>query len=146
MRKIIFLVVTLFILACSSDSGNRNPYLPEAGFSFEVNLNLPLYGSLATPGNAIYIGNQGVGIRGVFVYNAGFGQFFAWEASCPNHSPSSCSTMSIINGNMCKCSCEDYEYSLVNGTLLSEPPSGGKIHELLIYKVTVQENIITVFN
>ncbi|SFS77220.1 hypothetical protein SAMN04487906_1660 [Zhouia amylolytica] len=146
MKKIITYICSFIFLACSNDSSTRNPYLPETNFSFEINLNLPLYGSLANPGSAIYIGNEGVGLKGVFVYNAGFGQFLAWEASCPNHTPTSCSTMTIINGNMCKCSCEDYEYSLVNGTMLSEIPADKKIHELLIYRTTANDNVVTIFN
>lgn len=145
MKKLYSLLIVIILLSCSSDSDNRNPYLLETNFSFDINLNLPLYGSLSNPGSAIYIGNEGVGIRGVFVYNNG-SSFFAWEASCPNHTPSPCSTMSIINGNMCKCSCEDYEYSLVNGQLFTNEDIEGKTHGLLLYQTSSNGNTITVFN
>ena len=45
-------------------------------------------------------------------------QIFAWEASCPNQYPSSCSTMRI-DGVQSVCDCDNYKYSLATGQLLS---------------------------
>ena len=58
MKRIwsIFLIVILF--SCETDRSNRNPYLQEIGFRFEVNLNLPLYSPLTNTGNAVFIGHQ----------------------------------------------------------------------------------------
>jgi nitrite reductase/ring-hydroxylating ferredoxin subunit len=145
MKKITYAILTLiFILSCSNDdTSNRNPYLADANFSFDINLNLPLYGSLSTPGSSIYIGNNNVGIKGVFVYNTGSG-YLAWEASCPNHTPSSCSTMVIEGGTTCRCDCEDYLYSLANGSPLSD--SEKKLHCLLFYRVDINGNVLVVSN
>ncbi len=145
MKKISYIVLTIvLILSCSDDSpSNRNPFLIDTNFSFDINLNLPLYGNLGTPGSSIYIGNENVGLRGGFVYNTGSG-FVAWEASCPNHAPSSCSTMTIEGGVTCRCSCEDYLYSLANGAPLSE--SDEKLHGLLFYRVDQNGNVLVVSN
>lgn len=145
MKKITYLILTLiFILSCSkNDTSNRNPYLPDADFSFDINLNLPLYGSLSTPGSSIYIGNNNVGIKGVFVFNTG-SSYLAWEASCPNHAPSSCSTMVIEGGTSCRCACEDYLYSLADGSPLVD--SEVKLHGLLFYRVDVNGNVLRVSN
>ena len=148
-KKLLFsfiLSLTFSLVSCDNSSTHRNPYLREANFTFEVNLNLPLYGSLNTPGNAIYIDNSNVGLRGVIVFNAGFGSFFAWEASCPNHIPNQCSTMIIEGGVTCKCSCEGYTYSLSNGVPLSDPVEDKKLYGLLNYRVDVQGNVLFISN
>jgi nitrite reductase/ring-hydroxylating ferredoxin subunit len=151
MRK-IFLVLGLFIfISCDNNSsGDRNPFLRETSFSFDINLNLPLYSGLTTIGNAVYINNPNVGVRGIFVINAGIGignnSYLAWEASCPNHTPNSCSTMTLVGGTNCICSCEDYEYTLFTGQLLTEPNGEGNVYGLLNYQTRVNGNIITVFN
>lgn len=138
-----FLMVLL--LSCDSDKTNRNPFLQEIGFRFDINLNLPLYSPLTNAGNAVYIGNQGVGIRGVFVINIGFDQFRAFEASCPNHVPNTCSTMEL-NGNSVTCSCEDYEYSLYTGQLLNRPDDGKRYYDMLEYRTTFSGNVVSVLN
>ncbi|WP_340067134.1 hypothetical protein [Ascidiimonas aurantiaca] len=151
MKKILWVLGLAIVLSCDNGGGgDRNPFLREIAFSFEINLNLPLYSGLTTIGNAVYIGNTGVGSRGIFVINAGSGLgnngYLAWEASCPNHTPNNCSTMTIEGGTNCVCSCEGYEYTLFTGQLLSEPVSEERTFGLLNYQTRVNGNIITVFN
>jgi len=143
MKKIVFFILIAITLSCDNSSGDRNPYLNEPNFSYDINLNLPLYAGLTIPGNSVYIGNPGVGIRGVFVYNAG-STYFAWEASCPNHQPNGCSTMDL-SGATVTCSCEEYKYSLANGSLLNAPAEG-KFYGLLLYSVTSSGNSLRVYN
>ena len=140
-------ILLFFLLACSSDSTNRNPFLLEVNFRFEANLNLPLYNNLNTIGNPVYIGNDGVGIRGVFVMKSGLSgsQYVAWEASCPNQTPNSCSTM-ILDGQTAICPCDDLKYSLFTGQLLDRPDDGQRYYDLLFYRATQSGNIVTISN
>lgn len=151
MRKILLLAGLLIVLACDNNgNGNRNPFLQEVSFSFEMNLNLPQFSPLTTIGNAIYISNPNVGIRGIFVINAGIGvgnnTFLAWEASCPNQTPNSCSTMELVGGTNVICPCDNYEYTLFTGQLLTEPEGEERVFGLLNYQTRVNGNVITVFN
>ena len=147
MKKIMVILVVGVLISCSSDSSNRNPFIPEVNFSFEVNLNLPLFSVLNTTGNAIFINNPGVGVRGVFVINSGFDTFLAWEANCPNLSPNNCSTMEIVGGTNVRCPCDDNEYSLFNGQLLSEPTEGERTFSLLNYRTRVRaDNTVIISN
>jgi nitrite reductase/ring-hydroxylating ferredoxin subunit len=132
-------------LSCNNDRGTRNPFLQEIGFRFDVNLNLPLYSPLTNPGNAIYIDSQGVGTRGVFVINTGFDVFRAFEASCPNHAPNSCSTMDL-DGQNAFCSCENYEYSLFTGQQLNRPDDGNRYYDMLEYRATQSGNTVVISN
>ncbi|MEM9142131.1 MAG: hypothetical protein AAGA86_04040 [Bacteroidota bacterium] len=135
----------MFLFACSNDRTNRNPFLQEVGFSFSINLNLPLYSPLTNVGNAIYIGTNGVGIRGAFVINVGAGQFRAFEASCPNHVPNECSTMQL-NGNSVTCPCDDLEYSLFTGQLLNRPDDGNQYYDLLEYQARFGGSTVVISN
>ncbi len=144
MRLPYFLLTLFLLMACSNDSGNRNPFLQEIRFRFEINLNLPLYSPLTNPGNAVYIGAQSVGIRGAFVINTGF-DYVAFEASCPNHTPSSCSTMDL-DGQNALCGCEDYEYSLFTGQMLNRPDDGQRYYDMLNYRASRTGNVVVISN
>lgn len=145
MKRILAILVFFFLLACDNNSTNRNPYLQEVSFRFDLNLNLPSYSALTNTGSAVYVGNAAVGTRGAFVINTGFNSFMAWEASCPNHVPNDCSTMTR-NGQTVTCSCEGYEYSLFTGQLLYRPEDGKTYHDLLFYRATYSGNSVTISN
>lgn len=138
-------VLAVLFIACSSDSAKRNPYLPEYGFRYEINLNLPQYSLLTSTGNPVYIGSSGVGIRGVFVMNIGFDQFMAFEASCPNHPPNACSTLQLT-GQTVGCDCEGYEYSLFTGQMLNRPDDGGRYYDMLYYQAVRSGNSVVISN
>jgi len=144
--KIKHLIPLLILLvSCSNDRGQRNPFLQEVNFRFEIDLNLPLYSPLTNPGSPVYISSGGVGIRGAIVINTGFDVFRVFEASCPNHSPSPCSTMSI-NGQNAICSCEDFEYSLFTGQQLDRPDDGMQYFDMLEYAARLNGNILVISN
>lgn len=144
-RILSFLLLLFITVCCDSDTGQRNPYLQEFGFRFEINLGLPLYSPLTSIGNPVYIGTEGVGIRGVFVMNTGFDVFRAFEASCPNHSPNPCSTMTI-EGQNARCSCEDFEYSLFTGQQLDRPDDGNRYFDMLEYRANASGNSVIISN
>ena len=145
MNRIYPLLSLFLILGCSSDSTNRNPYLQEVSFSFQLNLNLPLYSPLTNTGSSVYVGANGVGTAGIFVINSGFNQFVASEASCPNHAPNDCSTM-VLDGQTATCTCDGYEYSLFTGQMLNTPDDGGRYYNMLIYNNTYSNNVVRVYN
>jgi len=144
MKHLWAIVVLVLILSCSSDRTERNPYLQEVRFRFELNLNLPLYNDLQNIGNPVYVGNNGVGTRGAFVINTG-ASFMAWEASCPNHVPNECSTMTIEGQNVV-CGCEGYTYNLFTGQQLDRPDDGNRYHDLLFYRAEQSGNVVVISN
>ncbi|MEM7484760.1 MAG: hypothetical protein AAF348_06085 [Bacteroidota bacterium] len=145
MRYFRGFVLLIFLISCNSDSTNRNPFLQEVNFRFELNLNLPLYNDLNNIGNPVYVGNSGVGTRGAFVIKSGLDTYVAFEASCPNHTPNNCSTMTIDGQNVV-CSCEDFTYNLFTGQQLDRPDDGNRYYDLLFYRATQSGNIVTISN
>ena len=144
IRRYSGFLILLFLFSCSNNNGRRNPYLQERGFRFEINLNLPLYSPLSNPGNAVYVNSVNAGIRGIFVINTGF-DFMALEASCPNHVPNNCSTMEL-DGQLARCSCEGFEYSLFNGQQLNRPDDGERYYDMLIYNTARSGSTVVISN
>lgn len=140
-KKATYFLLT-FLLAvlqynCKHNS-NRNPFLDNVSFSFDINLDLPQYNTLKYPGNALYIARGG--LRGVFVYNTGSG-YNVFEASDPNHYPSDCSTMEL-SGLQVRCPCEGNTYSLSDGG----PVQGNVTYPLKPYRSRLNGNILTIYN
>lgn len=137
MKKYILLLLLPFIFSCESDNfNNNNPYIPNYGFSVDINTDLPTYNNLKFAGNGVYIG--GYGARGIFVFNTGSG-YTAFDAACPNQPISSCSTMSR-NGINAVCSCDSASYSLYTGQ------SPQKEYPMKPYRVEVNGNLLRVYN
>lgn len=145
MKRIWGLILLTFLLSCDKERTNRNPYLQEIGFRFDVNLNLPKYNPLTTPGTSIIIDNAQVGTRGAFVSNSGFDVFRVFEASCPNHAPNECSTM-ILKGTSVTCSCDDYEYSSITGQMLNRPDDGRRYYDMLEYRASFNGNDLIIIS
>jgi nitrite reductase/ring-hydroxylating ferredoxin subunit len=129
---VVNLGVFLTLLSCGKEPLQRNPYLVDLRFQREINLSLPLYNGLNFVGNSLLLPD--LGINGVIVFNLNGSSFLAWEATCPNHIPKTCSSLSIT-GVLAECSCENFQYSLATGQLLNpsedlDPPQG-----LLFYQV-----------
>ena len=102
-------------MSCSkNDRVNTCNYLADIGVNRPVNLNLPEYSQLQFTSNSVLIQNEG--INGVIIINVGNSMYRAWEATDPNHAPTSTCSRLTINGANATCGCPDAnEYSLFTG-------------------------------
>ena len=149
MSRILGFILLVVCFGCDTSTTNRNPYLQEIGFRFDINTNLPLYSNLTNEGSAIYIDGGQAGTRGIFVIKtlSAFAGYRAFEASCPNHTPNNCSTMTLdTSRNAVTCECDDYNYSLFTGQLLTNLGEEQKFYNMLEYRVAVGSGVITVTN
>jgi hypothetical protein len=141
MKKYLsFFFVFFLCLGCAKDTvRNNNPYIPNYPFSFVINLNLPLYTALNSPMNPISI-TEPSGIT-ILMMKISDTDYRAWNAYCPNQSPSSCSKMTVQQtGLNAKCSCDALEYSMFTGI-------GTAQYTMIPYKVEVLgNNSIRVYN
>ena len=139
MKKFLLIILALGLsFGCSKDEPrNTNPYIPNYSFSTIIDMNLPLYSGLNSPVNPIAVSDpSGVNLILMKVSDT---DFRAWDASCPNQYPSSCSLMSI-NGVNAKCSCDELEYSLFTGI-------GPAQYPMKSYRVEIKgNNAIRVYN
>ena len=144
-RILTFLSAFFLLLSCSSDdNGQRNPFLNEVSFQIEANLNLPQFDDIRFAGGSVYV-NQG-GIRGVIIFNLNGSTFLAWEASCPNQAPNSCSTMEA-SGGLATCPCDGLQYSLGTGSPIPDAETGeASQYPLLNYSARLSGNSVFVSN
>lgn len=144
MKKILFILsISLCIISCSSDDNRfNNPNLPSISFSHTVNLDLPQFNRLKFPGNAEEIKIEGVGIKGVIIYNIDNTLYSAFELSDPNITPSDCSALNV-NGIRAESNCgNDNAYEIINGQQLEG--EGG--FPLLRYQIRKEGNILVISN
>ena len=135
--------ITCIFVSCNKNSVIRNPFLPELDFEFSINLNLPLYNDLKFTGGSILIND--FGHKGVILYNLNNNNYLAWEASCPNHNPNSCSKTKLL-GSLTECECENYQYSLATGQLLNPSPKNTNQYPMINYGVRISGSNLTIYN
>ncbi len=113
MKKSI-LIILFCMWACSENSFNdNNPFLPNFAFQFNINTSLPLYAPLEFAGNAIVVNQEGVGIRGLVVFNTG-SSIEAYDMACPNQFLDGCSTMQLVGVEL-ECPCDNERYNIYTG-------------------------------
>lgn len=137
MKKSVWLFVLFLAFISCSDNGpvNTNPFIPNYTFTVDVNMNLPSYSKLLYPSNAVYY--AGKGVKGLIIFNTGSG-YNAFDAACPNQTPSTCSPMTI-DGIDAVCSCDNKTYSLFSG-------QGSLQYPMKQYRVEVNGNVLRIYN
>ena len=120
MKNILFLILPILILSCSSDDRpDTNQFLPPTSINYQINLNLPQFNDLKFPGNHFIDYTANGSIKGIIIYNINNTQYSAFELSDPNHTPSDCSTQDI-KGITATCNCKDGNaYDIVTGQQIS---------------------------
>ena len=136
------LLIGILLLSCSKNNINDSncKFLLNIGVNTTINLNLPQYSQLQFTSNSVYVPNVGNG--GLIITNSGTG-FLAWDASDPNHTPSTCSQLEI-SGLEGTCGCSDGNvYSLITG----QPLNNSDLRcGLKAYRVEVSGNNLFISN
>lgn len=145
--RYLYLFVLLILASCTKEDIRRNPYIFPVQFSISINTNLPKYTGLSTPPKAVFISQEGSGIKGIILVAISPGNYKAWEASDPNHLPSECKKTIQIQGltAVCECSNESITYSLITGEVISGQ-SNKPLFPLVEYRVTVTGSVLTIYN
>lgn len=134
MRKILFLLFFTFLFSC--EKNETNDLLPDVSVSVTVNMELPSYISLQTIGGYSYIENEG--IKGIIVVRRST-EYKAFDRACPNND---CQEPMTYNGLKLKCSCDDSEYSILDGS----PQTSGNSYFAREYRVTVNGSYLQITN
>ena len=137
MKKSVWIFILFSAFISCSDNGpvNTNPFIPNYTFTVDINMNLPSYSKLLYPSNAVYY--AGKGVKGLIIFNTGSG-YNAFDAACPNQTPSTCSPMTI-DGIDAVCSCDNKTYSLFSG-------QGSLQYPMKQYRIEVNGNVLRIYN
>jgi len=140
-RFILTLFICVSFLSCdNSDDNNNCSFLLNVAVNESINLSLPQFQDLQFDLLPVYIPSQGNG--GLVVIKTP-GGYLAWDASDPNHVPSSCSVLQI-NGIEGTCGCEDENtYEFVTGQAVGETDVPCTLKR---YPVTQSGNVLVVSN
>ena len=128
MRKLLLLLLITSFLSC--EKNETNDLLPDMDVDVTINLNLPQYIDLQTPSGWAYASG---GIKGILVINSGTGNppYKAFDRACPNND---CGSAMTFDGSLkLKCSCDNSEYSIIDGS----PQTKGNSHFAREYRVNV---------
>lgn len=142
MKSFFYLLLFFIMSSCSGNSvDNKNcRFLLNVGVNVSINMSLPQYSQLQFISNSVYVANAGN--AGIIVTNTGSG-YLAWDASDPNHAPSSCSTLTV-SGLNATCGCVDENtYSLVTGQAIG---NGDLQCPLKNYRVEQSGNVLLIYN
>lgn len=140
---ILGLLMLSMVTTCTKNTIVRNPYISDVAVNYQLNLNLPQYDDLRFVGGSAYV--YQAGLNGVLLFNLNGRNFLAWEATCPNHTPRTCSLLEL-NGVLAQCSCEDFQYSLANGQLLNGGENATTSYPMINYQVEVFDSFLTITN
>ena len=60
MYRLIYVIFLIGLLSCEKERQTRNPNLGEVHFTYTIDISLPLYNSLKTPMNTVFIPHRGI--------------------------------------------------------------------------------------
>jgi hypothetical protein len=84
--KIKFLGLAVGLMFPSTSCVEEEPkVVPDVYVNFRIDLDLPEFIELKAPGNAIVYSNEGYHKNGVIIYSYSIDEFFAFDATCPQH-------------------------------------------------------------
>lgn len=118
MKKLFYLFLIIICFGCSGN-GVINNCFTNNFVDETLNLDLPQYINLKVPGGWSYAVG---GHRGIAIFNLNGSQFKAYDRLCPEQDQTSCTPMVVENSIILKCTCDENEYNILNGSPLT---SGG---------------------
>ncbi len=128
MRKLFLLLTIALFFSC--EKNELLDLLPTLSVNINIDRNLPQYIDLQTPSGWAYTNG---GLKGILVLNTGIGTppFKAFDRACPNND---CTMPMEYDGSLkMKCSCDDSEYSIIDGS----PQTSGNSQFAREYRVSV---------
>ena len=91
-----WLLISIILLGCTPDlSDDAIPFL--AFPDIVINLTLPSYNALTVNGGHKNISG---GVRGIIIYRAGSGTFYAFEQNCSYHPNDACATVEVHSSGL----------------------------------------------
>lgn len=141
--KVIFIGLLAGIFLSITSCVEEEPKIvPDVYVYISINLDLPQYNSLNSTNNAIKIANEGYNKNGVIVYRYSLDEFFAFDATCPQHIEISKSVNLDDNGTAGTATCPHCQ-TVYFFASLGYPSSGFPLKR---YSTSLSGRILTVSN
>ncbi|MBU1012667.1 MAG: hypothetical protein KKG99_06665 [Bacteroidetes bacterium] len=123
IRIYVLFFLTIFFLAFNTGCGKENPVdklIPYVLVNFSINPTDINYNNLNIPGNWTYVSG---GYRGIILFNAGFGDYKAYERTSPVNFPNdfNCRVKVDESGVIAVDHCSGSKFILLDGSPYEGP-------------------------
>lgn len=145
-KAIVFFLISVIIFSCESDDDRREErcrnFLNKR-VSTSLNLNLPSYADLQSPGNDLFIEDNIRFIQGVYIAFSGI-DYRVFELAEPNNPIGTCSSPPKLVGTdlVYMCGEKEVKYEILNGTKRGEENAC----PLLRYRAERSGNLLIISN
>jgi len=138
MKLALYILCTLLIF---STCNTKDDYIQDCYVNINIDLNLPEFSYLQSPGNSIFI--EG-GCEGIIIYHGVGDDYKAYDRNCSYEPSLSCSKIDTVDAGIAYCGCCTSAFSLSNnGNALNSPA----LLPLKAYNWSLgNNNIIRIFN
>lgn len=124
------------MLSCS----NQNEFIPNVYVNEIIDLSIPAYSDLNTPGNSMFI--EG-GVEGIIIYRETINSFKVYDRNCSYEPSSTCAQIDSIASGIAYCECCSSAFLISNsGEAINSPA----ILSLKKYNWSFNNNMLRIFN
>jgi hypothetical protein len=138
MKKYNYLIIiTIIICGCSS----KNDYIQDVYVNELVDLSLPIYSDIMTPGNSIFVDG---GVEGIIIYHGVGEDYKVYDRNCSYEPSLACSHIDSVNSGIAYCGCCTSAFLISN---TGEPINAPAILPLKEYNWSLNaSNTMRIFN
>ena len=130
------ILILFFFSACSDD----NDFIQEVYVNEQIDLSLPEYSDLNSPGSAIFIDG---GVKGLIIYHEIGEKYKVYDRNCSYEPQQSCSKIDSINSGLAFCGCCSSVFTIYNN---GEPINSPALLPLKSYNYSLSGNILNIYN
>ena len=130
------ILILFFFAACSDD----NDFIQEVYVNEQIDLSLPEYSDLNSPGSAIFVDG---GVKGLIIYNEIGGKYKVYDRNCSYEPQQSCSKIDSINSGLAYCGCCSSVFTIYNN---GEPINSPALLPLKSYNYSLSGNVLNIYN
>jgi len=116
MKKLTYiLTISILVFSCNS----KDDFIQDVYVNELIDLSLPIYSEIVTPGNSIFV--EG-GVEGIIIYHGVGNDYKVYDRNCSYEPSLSCSVIDSTNAGIGYCRCCTSAFSISNtGEAINAP-------------------------
>ena len=130
------LIISILIFSCNS----KDDFIQDVYVNELIDLNLPIYSEIATPGNSIFI--EG-GVEGIIIYHGVGEDYKVYDRNCSYEPSLACSHIDSVNSGIAYCGCCTSAFLIGNSGEAINAPA---LLPLKPYNWSLDNNMLRIFN
>ena len=138
---ILMIFTALTVVSCRTGEETVNCF-PNIAISVVLNLNLPSYQNLNTPGGWVYVDEQGSGTKGLIVLRTN-GGFKVYDRNAPHICPGNDTTLTVVDNIKIYCAHDKSEWILLTGEPIKVAQVAPKTYP---YQYDGVSNVLNIYN